>query len=75
MYALDLANVGGGIGGTTNHHHVVANNNTTHRGFYTLCAIWIGWIVVSIVVGYVTIFLGDTILTTVSGIEFDDAVA
>jgi len=69
VYALDLANVGGGIGGTTNHH---VASDTTHRGFYTLCAIWIGWIVVSIVVGYVTIFLGDTILTTASGIEFDD---
>jgi len=57
VYALDLANIGnsggGGGGGGTN----------SHRGFYTLCAIWIGWIVLSIVVGYVTIFWGDTIQT------------
>ncbi len=66
VYAFDLANIGGGKGNSssnsTNHHY-----HTTHRGFYTLCAIWIGWIVMSIVVGYVTIFLGDTVLTTSSG--------
>eukprot|EP00986_Skeletonema_menzelii_P002833 scaffold831_cov151-Skeletonema_menzelii.AAC.1 len=67
VYALDLANVGGGIGSNSNHH------TTHHRGFYTLCAIWIGWIVISIVVGYVTIFLGDTVLTpSTSGNDLDD---
>ena len=32
--------------------------NTHQRGFYTLFAIWIGWIVLSLVVGYVYIVLG-----------------
>ena len=60
VYALDLANVGGGIG---SNHSNAGGGNTAHRGFYTLCAIWIGWIVLSIVVGYVTIFLGEATIT------------
>ncbi|KAL9182149.1 hypothetical protein ACHAXT_012801 [Thalassiosira profunda] len=45
VYSFDLANVGDG--------------SKQSRGFYTLCAIWMGWTFLSLVVGYDAIFLGE----------------
>ena len=73
VYAFDLANIGGGIiTTTTNSNNASLGGN--NKGFYTLCAIWIGWIILSIVVGYDAIFLGDAIITTTttSLSDFDD---
>mmetsp|Transcript_6665 Transcript_6665/g.13688 ORF Transcript_6665/g.13688 Transcript_6665/m.13688 type:complete len:1496 (+) Transcript_6665:181-4668(+) len=45
VYALDLANVGSVEG--------------DGKGFYTLGAVWFGWVLLSMVVAYVMIVLGD----------------
>ena len=49
VYALDLANPGdrGNSGGGV------------PRGYYTLCAIWLGWAIMSFVVGYHLVFLDE----------------
>jgi hypothetical protein len=44
VYALDLANPGDRGSGLS-------------RGYYTLCAVWMGWVVLSMVVGYVSVVL------------------
>ena len=75
VYAFDLANVGGGIIATATNASSSGGggSSSNNKGFYTLCAIWIGWIVLSIVVGYDTIFLGDAITTTTTYMsDFDD---
>ena len=50
VYAFDLANVG---------YSGVDNNKAGNRGFYTLCAIWMSWLLLSSVVGYDCVFLGE----------------
>jgi len=46
VYSFDLANVG-------------TSDTASSRGFYTLCAIWMSWLLLSMVVGYDAIFLGE----------------
>jgi len=52
VYSFDLANVGN----DTSAQQASASHN---RGFYTMCAIWMSWLVLSMVVGYDAIFLGE----------------
>ncbi|KAL3793666.1 hypothetical protein HJC23_010238 [Cyclotella cryptica] len=69
VYALDLANPGdrGGGGGR-------------YRGYYTLCAVWLGWVVLSMVVGYVSVVLDDSNwagghVSSVVGADIDESQA
>jgi hypothetical protein len=59
VYALDLANP------------CDRNSGSVPRGYYTLCAIWFGWIVLSVVVGYAMVVL-DGNYNYVGNIERDD---
>lgn len=46
VYAFDLANVG-------------SESAPGSRGFYTLCAVWASWLLLSLVVGYDCVFLEE----------------
>ena len=49
VYSFDLANVGSGD----------IMQQQSKRGYYTLAVLWISWLVLSLVVGYDAIFLGE----------------
>jgi hypothetical protein len=59
VYALDLANPGD------------RSSGSVPRGYYTMCAIWLGWVVLSVIMGYVMVVL-DGNYNYVGNIERDD---
>lgn len=55
VYSFDLANTGTASGAADSARAAASN----YRGYYTMCAIWMSWLVLSMVVSYDAIFLGE----------------
>jgi len=69
VYAFDLANVGSSNPNESTttqaqqqqhkQQNQQSSRNQSNRGYYTLCAIWMSWLLLSLVVGYDGIFLEE----------------